>query len=371
MMSEFSQLIDRVLRKVLVKSKTLHQLYDSNLSKLSVIKQEQLATPELSQLPPFISPFTAINRESYQIPEIFTTVLEDVLYCPKHNVILTPSRHVIAESVIPGPIEARSQCQWQTLLQSKIEPISGYCSVFRGDPFGYYHTIAENIPRVSLLDHPEYASIPEIKLLCPDPPSPVEIYLLTKLLPANVVLTPVASDRLYQIDRLIFPSFLSHRGMPYLPAYYLEKLRSHLLPQRQREKKHRILISRAKSAGNDRKRHILNETALFNELSKLGFRLYILEDLSIMDKIELFYDAEMVIAPFGAGESHLVFSEAVDYLCLNATAKNIYPHTYYLCKALGHRLQYWFGTQSEVHENFTVNIPEVLELVSNAQASRN
>jgi capsular polysaccharide biosynthesis protein len=366
MMPEFSQLIDRALRKVLVKSKTLHQLYGSTLPKLSVIEQENFATPELSQLPPFIWPFAAIDRENYQVPKIFTTVLEDILYCPKHNVLLTPARQVIAESVIPGPIEAHSQCQWQTLLQSKVEPISGCCSVFRGDPAGYYHTMAENIPRVSLLDHPEYASIPEIKLLYPDPPSLVESYLLAKLLPANVVLTPVASDRLYQIDRLIFPSFLSHRGTPYLPSYYLKKLQSQVLPQRQREKKHRILISRAKSADNDRKRHILNEAALFNELSKLGFRLYMLEDLSIMDKIELFYDAEMVIAPFGAGESHLVFSESVNYLCLNATAESIYPHTYYLCKAMGHRLQYWFGTQSNVHENFTVNIPEVLELVSNS-----
>jgi capsular polysaccharide biosynthesis protein len=366
-MPKLSQWADRASRKLLVKSKSLHQLYGDSLSKLSVIEQEEFATPELSQLPSFIPRLTSIDRENYQIPEIFTTVLHDVLYCPQHNVILTPDRQVIAESVIPGPIAAHSHCRWQNLFQFKVDSISGYCSVFRGHPSGYYHTLIENIPRVSLLDHPEYAAIPDIKLLCPDPPTAVERALLERLLPSNVTLSPVASDRLYAIEHLIFPSFLSHRGTPYLPPYYLEKLRSQVLPQRRREKKHRILISRAKSASNDRKRHILNEVELCNELSKLGFKRYILEDLSIMDKVELFYDAEMVVAPFGAGESHLVFSEGISYLCLNATATNIYPHTYYLCKALGHRLQYWFGPQPEIHENFIVNIPEVLELVSSAQ----
>jgi hypothetical protein len=65
----------------------------------------------------------------------------------------------------------------------------------------------------------------------------------------------------------------------------------------------RIYISRSKISN----RRIVNETEVILRLEKLGFKEVILESMNFLDQVELFRNAEVVIAPHGASLSNLVF----------------------------------------------------------------
>ncbi len=64
----------------------------------------------------------------------------------------------------------------------------------------------------------------------------------------------------------------------------------------------RIYISRKKAL----RRKIENESELEHHLAALGFAIICLEDFSVADQVNLFQNAKLVVAPHGAGLSHIV-----------------------------------------------------------------
>jgi len=172
----------------------------------------------------------------------------------------------------------------------------------------------------------------------------------------------VPNDVYLQADELIFPSFLSTRTLNYLPKVYLDDLLPHVLPKRPRQKRHRIFIAR-KIGTRGALRLIENENALISRLNQLGFKKYYLEDLSLGEQIELFYDAQMVVAAHGAGLSNLIFADDIDVIELHASAMVI-PTYYYLSISLGHRYQYWKGFGRHFEDNFSVDVDAVTQLLN-------
>lgn len=63
-----------------------------------------------------------------------------------------------------------------------------------------------------------------------------------------------------------------------------------------------VYISREKST-----RKVANEDELINSINKFGFKKYVLEDLDFLDQINLFYHAQEIISPHGAGLANLIF----------------------------------------------------------------
>ncbi|MDJ0633657.1 MAG: glycosyltransferase family 61 protein [Xenococcaceae cyanobacterium MO_188.B29] len=232
----------------------------------------------------------------------------------------------------------------------------------------FAHALIDNIPRAYLLNQPEYAEFKEIKLLCPNSMTKLESFFIPSLIPSNVVVTPVQSGYLYDVEKFIFPSFFQPAGACYFPSSYLKKLRAEFMPQRQRNKNKRIFISRLKCAEGKTKRHILNESELFEKLSNLGFERYVLEDMSLEAQVELFYDAETVVGADGAGMFWTLFSEKARVLVLfNRTLIPAYYYT--IAKNLGHQYRHWCcsekGKNKSYHYyNFRVDVPKVLELLS-------
>ncbi len=360
-------ILKHFLRKILLKGTTLEQVYGEKLQKKYVANQETIPTPETKDMV-FTSPAQELIRgETYTTPEIYTTVIEDVIYSPKGNFLLTKSRQIILDSILIG-------CDLpgigiKHLFLSPVETISGTCAIFRSNYYGYYHTLLDESPRINLLNQPEYADFPEISLLCPGgSENEWEQFFLSKLAPKNIKITPVSTDNLYYIEKLIFPSFVTKRCCGYLPSVYLKNLASKVLPERPRNKQNRIFISRRKSMAATKElrgRHILNESELLESLKPLGFESYELEDLSISETIDLFYDAQIVIGAHGGGLANLMFSEKVSVLELHPL-KIISSHYYYLCKSMGHQYRFWCDNVESTHSlvNFEVDIAEVLAIVN-------
>ncbi len=278
---------------------------------------------------------------------------------------MTKSRKIIGDSLRCGIYKSKQGLKIKEVYQPVNEVISGYCSVFRNSPIkNFGHSLIQFIPRCYLLNQPEYRGLDEIKLLCSEPITKLEKFCLPKILPPNVRITPVPPG-LYQVENLIFPSFLQpDRANGALPSSYVEEVRSKFLPKRPRKRNNRIYISRSKYADMN-SRHVLNEKELFSELSKLGFRQYRTEEMSIPEQIDLFYDAEVVVGANGSALANLLYSEKATLLELNPCKKGMNFFNQ-LCHSLGHTRLCWEGSGTKFHSNFDVDIPEVLKMLSSS-----
>ncbi|HHP7244076.1 MAG TPA: glycosyltransferase family 61 protein, partial [Elainellaceae cyanobacterium] len=348
--------------RLLLKQTTVNQEYGADHIK-RYLPAETIAMPEVKMMPTFDDPFKYLERETYTTHDMYSTIAENVLYEPGNGVVMTQSRKIFSESLYPNMDSITMAGGFlnkdfirRKFLDAPIEKISGYSSIYQGLPNGYYHKIIDLVPRCFLLNHPDYAQLDEIKLLYAEPLAEVETLMVPRLIPDNVKRVRLEPGRLYHLEKLILPTFLTQFGSGYLPAAYIQKLRETFLPQRPSKQCHRIYISRKKSAIGQKKRHILNESELFVELEKFGFRRYCLEDYSLQEKIELFYDAETVVGAYGGGLTHILFSDCVNVLELQVM-KKMQTYYYYIAKALGHNFQFVCADKANNRENFSVNIP--------------
>lgn len=106
-------------------------------------------------------------------------------------------------------------------------------------------------------------------------------------------------DAVYS-PQISVPSFFSSptpRSCAYLRAMFGPKLK--------KSKKKRLYISREDA----RTRRVLNEKDVWDLLEKYGYEKTTLTGLPLNEQMELFHSAESIVAPHGAGLSHLVFCD--------------------------------------------------------------
>ncbi len=317
-----------------------------------------------SLIMPFIDKAAELRQRIYQRPSYRSVELRDIIFCAKNHMLLNKERQVIED----GSSTERTK-EWfeaDDIFDTLIDDLQGTYSCIRSLRNNYYHSIIDNLPRLFLMHHSHYAD-KDIQVIFPGGPTEVELFFWQKLSPNNVRIYEIPKVGLYRCEEYIFTEFLSRRFSAALPAQYLDFFRSRILPDRPRHRKNKIIISR-KKAGNGR--NIINEEELEYALEALGFKSYILEDLSLDQQIDLFYDATAVVAPHGAGLSNLLFSHDVDVLELHPNPQ-IYPHFYFLSKSMGHRYQYWCGNQTHRFDAFRVHIPAVLALLQYSRHATN
>ncbi|MBW4666038.1 MAG: glycosyltransferase family 61 protein [Cyanomargarita calcarea GSE-NOS-MK-12-04C] len=341
------------IKNNIVKSVSLDEVYP-DLNKSHIIDSEVIEAQEIEQMP-IAHHLKPLPGESLQTPVAYTTIIEGVIYCPEYNILLTKNRKIISESF--NTIRPKESFNLKSLFNLKVETISGYCTVFHQWTNNYYHTIIDNIPRFYLTCQQELIQnqTEEVKLIHSRYISEMDKFFLSKFITPNVKITPVKKDKLYQIDKLIFSTFLTRDSIGYLPKAYREEFVSKYTPKRLRKKNHRIYISR-ESAYNGR--HILNEEELLKVINQFGFQKIILESMSISEQIELFYDAEAVIAPHGAGLTNIIFSENIKVLEL-FPCPVITTHYYFISKSVGHTYQYCSATENTHNSNFVVDVMQV------------
>lgn len=348
--------INSILKKLLIKVVSIEQAYDS-LEKLNIVPSETIVTPEARNIL-FFKNSQSFQVVFYKTPISYTTILSGVFYCPEYNILLTKDRKIISESFISTDI--RKSVDLRKIFANKIENVTGECLIYHQLKSSYYHSLIDNIPRLYLAcQHKHIQQSQSVKLIHSQQFSQVDNYFLPKILPANVITSPIKNGKLYHLERLIFAPFLTSHHNGCLPQAYREKIFSKYTPQRSRDKKERIFISRQKASNG---RHILNEDEVFNFFQKLGFKKYLLENITIAEQIELFYDAEIVVGAHGAGLTNIVFSEKIKVLEL-FPFQTVIPHYYYLSKSMGHDYQYWCGSETSRNSNFFVDIAQ-LKLMS-------
>nr|WP_290226447.1 glycosyltransferase family 61 protein [Trichocoleus desertorum] len=107
----------------------------------------------------------------------------------------------------------------------------------------------------------------------------------------------------YKCDLLITPSYIAPTGEP--SPYLVELITEAVQPLISRAKNYpeKIFISRKLA----RSRRIINEDAIFQFFESQGYTRINLEDLPWRDQINIFYHAQEIFAPHGAGLANLIF----------------------------------------------------------------
>lgn len=295
--------------------------------------EAMVETPELPAMN-LIPAGQFLQKSEYHFPPVYGMVMPNVLYDPGQGLILDNKRRAIEDR---NQVPMRKHWyQWKPFFSGNIEVISGNSFAFRSFGKAHYHLLTDHLPALFMLGKLNWDISGDIKLLLTEPLTKAEQFFIPKLCPPRVEVCRVEPDRLYRLENYLYVSHLSQRTVGCLPDYYLEYFLGLFAPPRPRLKANRIFISRAKS----RRRRIVNEEELYSGLKQYGFVSCPLEDLAIEEQIALFYDAEMVVAPHGAGLVNLLFSSRVKVLEL-FSGPLVRPHFYYVCKSLGHDYRYY------------------------------
>ena len=165
----------------------------------------------------------------------------------------------------------------------------------------FFHWMTDALPRLQIL-----------RKAGPVPWEAIDHFLVSEGIPAireslrllgireeAIVVTRPESH--FLCDWLIVPSFPSAPGN--VPPWAIESLRSQFLSTHRRGSARRLYLSRAKASG----RKILNEEEIMPLLARRGFIRVTLEEMSLVDQIALFSEAEAVVAPHGAGFTNLIW----------------------------------------------------------------
>ena len=304
--------------------------------------------------PPFVPEADELKPSHYVTPRAVSAPLDGALYYSYLNVLMTRRRSVLLETdntYLEHPGNAAAEkFYWRNLYFQRIVDVPGVSFVMRSPANNFYHTLADNLPRLYALQQPRYRDT-QIALLVPGSLQPFEEYFLALLLPENVKVGKVERNRLHRLERVIFSSYLSRQMSGYLPRKYLEFFLERTLPSRPRQKRNRIYITRRPSKVG---RRILNEAEVSLVAERFGFQSCALEELPLSAQIELFFDAEAVIAAHGAGLTNLLFADGIGVVELHPTQR-VFPHYYFLCQAMGHRYRFVCSDAVMRHSDFTVD----------------
>lgn len=350
------------------------------VSKTVLRESEQIPVPEMRsmQFPPGMNHLPHL-RGTYRTPTIFTACLDDVLFCPYNNVVLTRDDEVVAETVGPGA-RAQDVDDYQIRKnKGRVEQINGYCTALRSRYTSFSHFLLDELPRFNFLNHNYFRQFDEIKILCPGGlrtstgtvvqahKMTDETFFLDRLSPPNVTFVPLEEDRLYSVDKYLFVSFGTRRGSWYLPDSYVENFKSKICRSVDScVPRNRIYVSRSKAP----RRRVLNEDELTSELEKLGFETYHTEEYSPEDQIRIFKNAEAVVMPHGSGIANLLYADHTRVLVFHSTSY-VQPHNYFLCRSLGHEHEYLCEGDGKLNDDFEVNVDRVIESLPSRRTNSN
>jgi len=204
----------------------------------------------------------------------------------------------------PGLHGYRTGAEAVTLLSGRPEAVDAVAlSLLAPMAENLFHWMVDGVARLGVV--PENYLRAAGVLLVPMPAVERFPGLLSRLpLPPGLTVRPVRDGESLRIRTLIQPGSVS-LGLAYHPCLAVA-LRSMVrgpaaadtpLPRR-------FYVDRRGSAA----RRLVNETDLVTALAQLGIPAIVLEDLPLAAQIDLFAQAELVVAPHGAGLTHIAFA---------------------------------------------------------------
>lgn len=193
----------------------------------------------------------------------------------------------------------------------RVIPTSRVAVIAQSGHNYYYHWIVEVLGRLALL---EMHGVEYDFLYVPTHAPYMKETLQLWGIDSSKIIT-ASNDYMVIADALIVPSLVANvtvdgcpRLVHYIPSYIVHYVREKLLRKIEQQKNDyhfnkKIFISRQDASA----RKILNEDEVFTLLETQGFQRYYLTQLSILEQIMLFKNAEIIVSALGSGLSNILF----------------------------------------------------------------
>lgn len=263
-------------------------------------------TAHVVQRPKTALPRTPRNIEHLgeeSVPEVYVVELARARIATTSLEIIAPDDNIFVDLHygIPAELYPASSLV-RPLLPRMKEKTGRYAIIHTSRASNYYHWINDCLPRLWLL---EMAGEEKTNLVVPK--------VMPRFQKETLDLLGYTGDRCevfgnehWRVASLVAPSLVSgaNQSSPaavqWLRAKFLARMESI-----QEKTPDRIFISRAGAT----KRRLLNESDIMPYLNSQGFVSYQLETLSILQQSQLFRNANIVLAPHGAGFANLIFMQ--------------------------------------------------------------
>ncbi|MEA5540470.1 glycosyltransferase family 61 protein [Limnoraphis robusta Tam1] len=245
------------------------------------------------------------------------------------------------------------------LLWSQHLPIAALY-IFSLSAENFWHFLYDSIPRIysAMLARPNQ----KLTVLVPDTLPNSFKELLSCVLPENFDTISVPQGSWVKVDRLIMPSYVSRCENGFLPSEYYEYIRNCVFKKFDlatvENPTERIYISRAHA----KHRRVLNEDEIIQYLNNYGFKVVFLEKMSFREQVKLFTQAEVIVAPHGAGLATTLFSGKIKILVLYPESS---PTPFFFTQFKGLGQEHYFMTHDQFDENadFKVDLFEFKQVL--------
>jgi hypothetical protein len=243
-----------------------------------------------------------LDKRSYLTPSNYVFELEKGRVFGDQGFVLSYNNELLDDE-----ISKEYKCQpinRHFLLKRKlpaIKKISGKVAVLstRGESC-FFHWILDVIIRLHLIEQAEISV--EKYIVGSSLPFQKEVLSLLNIKSSDII--SLNSNSFIEADNLVVTSRVTSADYIHDWAIsYIKDLFESTLNKNKSKKKKRVYISR----GNAGARKIINEADLIMKLKKYNFEVYYLEKMSVIEQATLFNNAEIIIAPHGAGNTHMIF----------------------------------------------------------------
>jgi hypothetical protein len=240
-------------------------------------------------------------------PEKYLARIQGAKLKGLNGVTILPSGHYMAEPVMTAEyLQALPEysAAFKHLLYRERQLKGCYYSLllFGAATGNYYHWLHDIVGRLYLiLEHLP----PDVQFIVPPNLQPWQREMLQVVgIPADKLLE-LPRHEIWQVETLYFSPMNAILGFdrPEANHWLRQQFYRHFGIQ-PGTKTQRILISRAQARG----RRLANQMSVHGYLRRYGFRSYCLEQMSLREKVTLFSQAEIVVAPHGAGLTNLLFA---------------------------------------------------------------
>lgn len=178
-------------------------------------------------------------------------------------------------------------------------------SILAGGCDNYYHWMIESVARLGLIPE-NYIDAADTLLIPENVPSPQR--KLLDLLPISKKLNirPVHDGETLRVKTLIFPGSVSANFWLHPCVRKMSLMASEAASSDEGKLPKRIYVDRRQSWA----RRLVNEDDLVSRITQYGFTPISPQNLSLEDQISLFKQAEIIVAPHGAGLSNIAYCPA-------------------------------------------------------------
>ncbi len=256
----------------------------------------------------------------------------------------------------------------------KLPTLPCAISLLKDHAGNYYHWVLEVLPRAILaLRHTAWQGAP----LLIDSPLPKQFIESLRLIAPDNLLIPIYQGLRVQVEKLYFPAPLSRTHDYYgkepkatdflIAPEAVQLLRETYLPliQSSAAKKGKYIYI-ARSGGGHRA--IRNEVDVIQVMKKHGFTIIFPGEMTFLEQVAMFADADIIVGPTGAGMANIVFAprECLVLVLAPATRNANYYLFAQLAQHVGQDIIYVEGrakSRNNLHSSFEIDTQALRQVV--------